>query len=171
MQADAVCIWCCRRALAEDLEADLTRVMKLHQFVQVVSAACRTLAALAGLVPKVCPGASIQEEHHPRDRQQTCRRSASVLRLVSQAESFTEALTLRGSSQVGARLAATAAAVAEKMAGPPSERPTPNTYIAKLQSAGTNAKELRVRRLQWLLLLLCQQMMWARTWCGFAVGP
>ncbi len=27
--------------------------MKLHQFVQVVSAACRTLAALAGLLPKV----------------------------------------------------------------------------------------------------------------------
>ena len=41
------------RGLAADLEADLSRVMKLHQFVQVVSAACRALAALAGLIPKV----------------------------------------------------------------------------------------------------------------------
>ncbi len=41
------------RGLAADLEADLSRVMKLHQFVQVVSAACRALAALASLIPKV----------------------------------------------------------------------------------------------------------------------
>ncbi len=51
-------MWCRGRALADDLEADLTRVLKLHQFVQVVSAACRTLAALAGLISKVCGKAS-----------------------------------------------------------------------------------------------------------------
>lgn len=52
-----------------------------------------------------------------------------------------------GLAQAGARLAATAAAVSEKMAASPGEGPLPSTYIAKLQSAGTNGKELRVRRL------------------------
>ncbi len=51
------------------------------------------------------------------------------------------------SAQVGHRLAATAAAVTEKMAGLPGEGLKPSTYLAKLQSPSINSKDLRVRRM------------------------
>ena len=135
------------RALAEDLEADLTRVMKLHQFVQVVSAACRTLAALAGLMPKVrvCAPPICGHLH--------CMYEVPIKkkRVNNMAAERMSQLLLRTAThcavQVGNRLAATAAAVAEKMAGPASKGANPGTYLAKLQSPGTNAKELRVRRM------------------------
>ncbi len=53
---------------------------------------------------------------------------------------------------MGHRLAATAAAVAEKMAGLPGDGLKPSTYLAKLQSPSTNSKDLRVRRMGWFAL-------------------